>query len=63
MGYYFQCGSVKMSEDKTKKHIHKFIYPPPNGPESIGKCRCGEKKLGYNSMDGRGSSVWRKKNG
>tara|TARA_R100001510_G_C7500034_1_gene104111 strand:+ start:216 stop:374 length:159 start_codon:yes stop_codon:yes gene_type:complete len=52
-----------MSEDKTKKHIHKFIYPPPNGPESIGKCRCGEKKIGYNSMDGRFGSVWRKKNG
>ncbi len=49
-------------EDK-KKHIHKFIYPPPNGPVSIGKCKCGEKKEGFNSMDGRFGSVWRKNNG
>ena len=49
-------------EDKNK-HIHKFIFPAPNGPVSIGKCKCGEKKEGFNSMDGRFGSVWRKNNG
>lgn len=35
-----------------KKHIHKFVYPLPNGPVSIGKCKCGEEKPGFNSIEG-----------
>ena len=36
----------------SKKHIHKYIFPPPNGPTSIGKCKCGAKQEAHNSIFG-----------
>jgi len=41
-----------------KKHIHKYIHPPPNGRESIGKCSCGKKDLAYNSTE---YNIWKGK--
>jgi hypothetical protein len=32
-------------------HAHRYVYPPPNGPTSQGRCRCGDKKLGLNSLE------------
>mgnify|MGYP001177675297 FL=1 len=35
----------------STKHIHKYIFPSPDGPTSIGKCDCGATQEGFNSMD------------
>ena len=35
-----------------KGHKHIFIYPTPNGPISVGKCKCGAEQPGYNSLEG-----------
>lgn len=37
---------------KNHKHIHKYIFPPPDGPTSIGKCKCGATQEGFNSVYG-----------
>ena len=36
----------------SKNHKHIFIYPTPNGPISVGKCKCGAEQPGYNSLEG-----------
>jgi hypothetical protein len=42
------------------EHIHRFRLPPPNGPTSVGKCGCGERREMWNSIDtGMDSGHWR----
>ena len=36
-------------------HVHRWIFPPPNGLESTAKCKyCGDTQVNYNSV-----SPWR----
>ena len=32
-------------------HEHRYVYPPPNGPMSQGRCRCGDLREGANSLE------------
>lgn len=35
-------------------HTHRWIIKPPDGPESLGRCWCGSRRMFPNSTDFQG---------
>lgn len=40
---------AKKQPSANTEHLHRFRYDSPNGPVSVGRCKCGAEKAGYNS--------------